>query len=296
MICVGVEEDEIFGEGGGTGCDFAVGGEDDGGAVEDEGVVAADLVDHDDEGTVTASDGGEHVPAKVALAAPEGRGGDVEDDARVDGDGVGQDGPLAHEFVDRVDGVEAARPEALVIPRVLADGDGEGLAVEHGEGLVGGGLEVTLLVEDVVEGEQHFLLEEGDAAVGEEGGDVARMLACGWVAFGGEGDAAENCGAAGGGGCDLFERLLGAGEEGGFFEEVGGRVAADGEFGEDYKVGGLGGGTRGEVEDEAAVAGEVADGRVDLGESDLHEFKFTASMGLGASQRFVQAERERMEA
>ena len=129
-ICV--EEDYVFGEGGGLRDDFAFGVEDEGGAVEDEGVVAADLVDHDDEGIVAAGEGGEHVLAHLALAAPVGRGGDVEDDAgrRVD---VGLGDlfvPFAHELVDGVDGVEAAGPEALVVPRVLADGDGEGLAVD----------------------------------------------------------------------------------------------------------------------------------------------------------------------
>ena len=76
-----VEEDEIFGEGGGLGEQLAVGREDEGGAVEDELVVAADLVGHDDEGGVATGDGGEHLAAESALAVPEGRRGDVEDEA-----------------------------------------------------------------------------------------------------------------------------------------------------------------------------------------------------------------------
>src|ERR1035437_3966237 len=150
---IGVEDDEVFAEGCGLGNDFAVGGEGDGGAIEDAGVGSADLVDHGDEGGVAAGDGGEHVAAEVALAAPEGRGGDVEDEAGMDGDGVGQSSPLTHEFVDRVYRVEAAGPEARVVPRVLTDGDGERLAVDDGQRLVLGGFEVALLVEDVIEGQ-----------------------------------------------------------------------------------------------------------------------------------------------
>ena len=85
-----------------------------------------------------------------------------------------------------------------------------------------GGFEVTLLVEDVVEGEQHLLLEEGDAAAGEESGNVAGVLAGGGISVDDEGGSAENGWAGGGVGRDLVEGLAGAGEKRRFFEEVGG--------------------------------------------------------------------------
>ena len=157
------------------------------------------------------------------------------------GDGVGEGRPLAHEFVDGVDRVKQARPETLVVPGVLADGDGERLAVEQSEGLARGGFEITLLVEDVVEREQHFLLDKRDFAPGEQRGDIAGVLADGGMAIGGDGwqgNTAEDGRAGGGGGGNLIERFLRAGEEGGLFEEVGWRVAADGEFREDDEVGG----------------------------------------------------------
>ena len=71
-------------------------------------------------------------------------------------------------------------------------------------------------------------------------------------------------------GCYLVEGLLRADEEGTFFEEVGGGISADGEFRKHYEVCAESIGAGGEVEDEAGVSGEVADGGVDLGERNLH--------------------------
>ena len=64
---------------------------------------------------------------------------------------------------------------------------------------------------------------------------------------------------------EFVEGLPGAGEERGFFEQIGGRVSADSEFGEDNQVGGLLCGAGGEVEYEASVSRKVADGWIDLG-------------------------------
>ena len=129
LWCGRVEADEVFGEGCGLRDDAAVGAEGERGAVEDERVVAADLVAHGDDGVVALGEGAEHFAADGSLALPEGRGGNVEDDA----DGcvgrliLGRAG--FHEALDGVDGVEAAGPETLVVPGVFADADGEGLTV-----------------------------------------------------------------------------------------------------------------------------------------------------------------------
>ncbi len=146
-------------------------------------------------------------------------------------------GPLAHELFDGVGGVETARPEALVVPGVLADGDGEGLAVERGHVLGGGGLEVALLVEDVVEGQQHLCWVKRASPSTSRTATLRTCLpVVEPVALDG---AAEDGGVARdrGPGGDVVEGLLGAGEEGLLFEEVGGRVAAEGELGEDDEVG-----------------------------------------------------------
>ena len=76
-----------------------------------------------------AGDGGEHVAAEQR--ACRASKGEAEMLRMMRGCAAGAVSvPLAHQLVDRVDGVEAARPEALVVPGVLADGDGERLAVE----------------------------------------------------------------------------------------------------------------------------------------------------------------------
>ena len=90
------------------------------GAVEDEAVVAADLVAHEDGNAVAPGDGGQHLAAHFALGMPERRGREVD----VEG------GILAHQLFHRIDGVETARPEVLVVPGVLADGDGEANAIQ----------------------------------------------------------------------------------------------------------------------------------------------------------------------
>ena len=99
-----------------------------------------------------------------------------------------------------------------------------------------GRLEVALLVEDIVEGQQHLLLGEGETAAGEQRGDVAGVLAGSGCRRPGtvphEDGAGRRSGrrrarpgpAAGGRGRTVFE-------------EIGGRVAADGELREDDEIG-----------------------------------------------------------
>ncbi len=78
---------------------------------------------------------------------------------------------LAHQLFHGIDRVEPARPEVLVVPGVLADGDGQANAVEFDHFLRAGGRKVALLVEDVVKGQQALvLLEQQTAAVEEDGG------------------------------------------------------------------------------------------------------------------------------
>ena len=57
-------------------------------------------------------------------------------------------------------------------------------------------------------------------------------------------------------------------DEGATQEEVFGRVAGEGKFGQGDEVAGLGFGLVDGVEDAVGVAGEVADGGIDLGKGD----------------------------
>ena len=72
---------------------------------------------------------------------------------------------------------------------------------------------------------------------------------------------------------DLRERALRRPHEAGPQEEVLGRVAGDGELGEDRDVRAGLPRLLEPVEDEGAVAVEIADGGIDLGESEAHSFR-----------------------
>ncbi len=103
-----------------------------------------------------------------------------------------QRGLLAHQLFHGIDGVEAARPEVLVVPRVLADGDGEANAVELDHLLRFGRREVTLLVKDVVKRQEPLVLLEKQLALVEEDRGVEGGLAI--LAVGRKCDAGEDGG------------------------------------------------------------------------------------------------------
>jgi hypothetical protein len=91
------------------------------------------------------------------------------------------------------------------------------------------------------------------------------MLACGGVAVDGEGRAADDRGAAGSVFGNLPQRLAGTREKGRLLQQVGGRISADAEFRKHGQIRALAGGAVLELEDEADVSREVADGWIDLG-------------------------------
>ena len=70
---------------------------------------------------------------------------------------------------------------------------------------------------------------------------------------------------------ERLKLVLNAFEEGWFLDEVARRVAGEREFGERDDVGVGGCGAFGELEHEASVAGEVADGGIDLSQCDFHK-------------------------
>ena len=115
-----IDDDQIFFEGGGLRNQFSARIQGQRGAVEDEAVVAAHLVAHEHRDAVAPGNGSQHLAADVALGVPEGRRRQVD----VHG------GILAHQLFHRIDGVEAARPEVLVVPGIFADGDGQAHAVQ----------------------------------------------------------------------------------------------------------------------------------------------------------------------
>ena len=109
----GVKADHVFCEGGGLRQHFPVRTKGKAGSVKHEAVVAADLVHHGYGHTVVSSNGGEHVTTKFSLAKSEGRSRNIQQDLAACSD----------EISDRIDAVEAAIPEILVVPGVFANGE-----------------------------------------------------------------------------------------------------------------------------------------------------------------------------
>src|SRR6202008_1522138 len=100
---------------------------------KDEAVVAADLVDVNDRDVVFARDGLQHVVPQRTLVERVGGGGDIQQ----------QGTSLPDDLGDRIAVVESLRPEALIVPTILADRDPQVFGLEWEYELVVRGLEVA---------------------------------------------------------------------------------------------------------------------------------------------------------
>ena len=129
---------------------------------------------------------------------------------------------------------------------------------------VAAGLEVAHLVEDPVVGEEALGIDRLDLAVGADGAAVVEV-----AVEPGEADERRDPGRLGG---DLVEAAPRLTEELGTEEEVLGRVARDGELGEEDEVGARVARLVQPADDPLAVAVEVADDGVDLGERESQVF------------------------
>jgi len=162
--------------------------EDDGVAVEDEFVVAADLVDVDDGKVPAFGLEGEEFVAVFVFSQDEGGGGDVEEEV---GAGFG-------EGFDGVEVVEGAFDEFFIVPEVFADGDAERLIVDESDFRVWAGLEVAGFVEDVVGGEEGFEAFGEDFSIADDGdGVVEGSAGVGDIFFGGADDGGDAVGGLG---------------------------------------------------------------------------------------------------
>src|SRR5579863_879671 len=145
-----------------AGDEIAVRVEGQAGAVENEAVIAANLIDVDDGDFVMAREGAQHVSAEIAFVEIVGRGRNIDKDSS----------SLPDQFGDGIALVEALRPKLFVVPTILANGDAELLAGVFEIGLRARGLEIAGLIENVVSGEKHFALAEGDFAVAKKRGAI----------------------------------------------------------------------------------------------------------------------------
>src|SRR5271165_548768 len=114
--CFSIKADHVFGKRSGLSEELAVGVKGKAGAVEDQAIVPADLIHHGDRHAVMPSNSGEHLAAKLTLAERERRGRDIQQDFAA----------RANEVFDRIDAVQTAIPEVLVVPSVFTNREGAG--------------------------------------------------------------------------------------------------------------------------------------------------------------------------
>ncbi len=135
------------------------------------------------------------------------------------------------------------------------------------EGRSGGWLEVAIFVKHVVGGEEALASDLLDLAMAAEGGGVEGAAA---VGRGVGDDRADERRAVADLGGDGGEAGFDVGHKAALEQQVARRVAADNEFGVNHEFGPLIDEGAVGVEDFAAVAREVADDGVYLGQADAH--------------------------
>ena len=214
-------------------------------AVEEELVLAADGVAERDVRGVVARAEPEHLLTLAVLAEMERRRRDVHEQLRA--------------------GKSEVRRRRSRLPHVLADRDADDrVAVREHEQLVAG-REVAHLVEDAVVRQEALLHERLDLAVRADGAGVVEIAV--------EIRRADERGHAARRGGDLGERLLGRAHEPRPQQQVLGRIAGHRQLGEHDEVGARALRLLEPLEDQRAVAVEVADGGVRLDECEAHQFQ-----------------------
>jgi hypothetical protein len=227
-------------------------------AIEDELVVAADGVDvHDGAIEFEGRIGHQFLPDGTLAVMPR-TGRDVDH----------QIAALRGELPYRIETVvQLARRDHGMRPDVLANGDTDALTGVFDHGGRGRGLEIAVLVEDVVGGQQAFGRNGAYAPPQAEGGGVVKRPALtGKIGRHG----ADERGYVAHGGGNLRKGFGGVGHEVALEQQVARRIAADDQFRENHEFRTLGHERGVGVENLAAIAGKIADGRVELGETDAH--------------------------
>jgi hypothetical protein len=138
-------------------------------------------------------------------------------------------------------------------------------AVELEERRLGAGLEVALLVEHAVVGQEHLAVDGPDLAVGQHGGRVVDV-----VGALGEADQRHDVADVR---SQLVQRRAGGVAEVRLQQEVLGRVAGQGQLGEHDELRAGLPRTRGRVGDPGGVPVDVADDRVDLRQRDAQRLR-----------------------
>ncbi len=210
--------------------------------VEDQLVLAADERAEGHRGEAVARALGDHLLALAALAGLVGRGGDVEHQPRA--------------------GQRLVGHRRTGDPDVLADGEADLDPVDLDDRPAGAALEVAQLVEDPVVGQVDLAVDGLQAAVCQHRRGVVDVV-------GALGEADERHDALRVG-RDPLDRRPRVGQEVLLEQQVLGRVAGDRQLGEERELRAGLARARELLANLGLVAGDVADGGVDLGEGDAH--------------------------
>jgi len=253
-----IHHTQVLTEGGHAQQQAAAGVAHHGAAVEDQLVVAADGVAVDDRALHALRGVLDQLGAHRTLALVPGTRGKVQDQVAAGG----------REGLDRVGAtVEQARADRGMIPDVLADRQADATSFKFHDSGLGGGLKIAVLVKDVVRGKQGLARHGQDLSLLAEGRRVQERAAKAGL-IGDHG--AKDGGNLANEGEDLAQGFLHVADKALLQEQVTGRISAEHQLGKNDQLGaasheGLVG-----LDDLAAVASQVSDDGVDLGESDAH--------------------------
>jgi hypothetical protein len=161
-------------------------------------------------------------------------------------------------------------PEKLIVPGIFADGEREALACKGVQALALGGSKITLFVEDVVEGQKPFGLDELDNAVPQQSSRVRDLFTRSGRRRGNA--AAENGqrGSGGGRSGNFRHRLAASCHEGWLVKKIRRGITTNCQLRkhDDVRLGRAG--LSGKIDDFLCIPPKISYRGVDLGESDLH--------------------------
>ncbi len=212
----------------------------------------------------------QHAVAQFSLTAVVRGGRDVENERTA----------AAHQLLHRVDGIQAAGPEQLIVPGIFADGEGEALVRQGVELLTLSGSKIALLVENIVERQKPFGLDELHPAVAQQRSRIHHLFTRSGRSGGDV--TADDCQrpAGGRGGGNLSNGLPGSCHKRRFVQKIGGRIAANRQLREQNDVCPRRRGLTRKVDDFLCIPQEIPNRGVDLSKSDLHFFSLATSRFL----------------
>ena len=248
-----VGDNQCLGKGRPSRQQAAVGAADDAAAVKHQLILPAYGVEVGHENAVVGGAGGNHPRPLARLAGVVGGGINVDDNGGA--------------------GIPLGGNGAFGIPDVLADVDANQGAVDGTDASGIAPPEVAFLVKHAVVGQVNLAIPAGNAprpdaprsgaalfgtTRSNQGGGVGNIIA--------DGNAADDDGNIGCGGGDAPDGGGVVSQKGGFEQQILRGVAGYGQFGEGHQVGGGGAGFPDEGDDALGIAGNIADGGVELGQ------------------------------